>query len=693
MKFAEVIPVSELQALCESFSSLTGAVTAVLDLEGNVLVAAGWHDICTQFHRRHAATALRCRESDTALAGQLQAGERYNVYRCKNGLVDVAVPIIICGEHVGNFFTGQFFFKEPNEADFARQAEEFGFDKARYMRALGKVPVFSEAEVRLMMEFFTRLAQLIGEMGLARANKEEANRELRESRHLLQTIIDTAPIRVFWKDRNLRYLGCNPVFAADAGKCCPDEVVGQDDSQMAWADQAEAYRQDDRAVIDSGVAKLSYDEPITTSDGRTTWIRTAKVPLRNQDNEIIGVLGTYDDITARHQAEEDLRRYKDQLEETVRSRTAELMLVRDAAEAANKAKSTFLAAASHDLRQPLQASLAYLSALSRKVERKDLEDLCDKIRQPLKAMGDILEALLDISDLESGHLQPRLRDFALNDLLVRVVACAEPLARHKGLILSSLPTDLMVHSDPKMLERIVSNFLTNAIRYTDKGVIGVYCVEMGDKICLSVTDTGIGIPAGALATIFDDHVQLGNPARDRRKGLGLGLSIAKRIADTLGHRISVRSELGSGSSFSIELPQAHNAAAPVETETPPPKVAQEHPVVLLIDDDQDVADAVQMMLSSYSIETYMAHSRDAALRMLETGLNPGLVLCDYRLPDVNGIDLIRQVRKVLDTEVPAVLVTGDMGVTEIPADLAKCALLHKPVDIEAFLSVISTLTV
>jgi PAS domain S-box len=692
MKFAEFIPVSELQALCESFSSLTGAVTAVLDLEGQVLVAAGWQDICTQFHRKHASTALRCRESDTALAGQLQTGEQYNVYRCKNGLVDVAVPIIIGGEHVGNFFTGQFFFQEPDHAHFAHQAEEFGFDKARYMRALGKVPVFSEAEVRLMMDFFTRLARLIGEMGLARANKEEANRELRESRHLLQTIIDTAPIRVFWKDRNLRYLGCNPVFAADAGKNSPEEVVGKDDSEMAWADQAEAYRQDDRKVIDSGVAKPSYDEPITTSDGRTTWIRTAKVPLRNQDNEIIGVLGTYDDITARHQAEEELRRHKDQLEETVRSRTAELMLVRDAAEAANMAKSTFLAAASHDLRQPLQASLAYLSALSRKVGSKELEELCDKIRQPLKAMGDILEALLDISDLESGHLQPRLQDFALNDLLARVVACAEPLARHKGLILSCLPTDLMVHSDPKMLERIVSNFLTNAIRYTDKGLIGVYCEEVGDKVCISVSDTGIGIPAGALDTIFEDHVQLGNPARDRRKGLGLGLSIAKRIADTLGHRISVRSELGSGSSFSIELPEAHNATAPIATKKPPPEAVQEHPVVLLIDDDQDVADAVQMMLQCYGVETYMAHSRDAVLGMLESGFNPGLVLCDYRLPDVNGIDLIRQVRQVLNTEVPAVLMTGDMGVTEIPADLAKCALLHKPVDVEAFLSTISTLT-
>jgi CheY-like chemotaxis protein len=284
-----------------------------------------------------------------------------------------------------------------------------------------------------------------------------------------------------------------------------------------------------------------------------------------------------------------------------------------------------------------------------------------------------------------------LQDFALNNLLVRVVACAQQQAQHKGLSLSSLPTDLMVHSDPKMLECIVSNFVTNAIRYTDKGLIGVYCEAAGDKVCISVTDTGIGIPADALAKIFEDHVQLGNPARDRHKGLGLGLSIAKRIADTLGHRISVQSELGSGSSFSIELPQARSAATTIAAAQPAPEREQDYPIVLLIDDDLDVAEAVQMLLQSYGVETYVAHSRDAVLTMLESGLNPGAVLCDYRLPDINGIDLIRQVRKVLNTDVPAVLVTGDMGLNEIPADLVKCALLHKPVDAETFLSVIGKL--
>jgi ligand-binding sensor protein len=144
MNFSELVDIDELKEICESFTQLTGAATAILDLEGNILVATGWHDICTCFHRINPETALRCRESDTVLAGMLKAGEEYNVYKCKNGLVDVAVPILIAGEHVANFFTGQFFFEAPDRNYFIRQAEKFGFDQKPYLEALDRVPVFSE---------------------------------------------------------------------------------------------------------------------------------------------------------------------------------------------------------------------------------------------------------------------------------------------------------------------------------------------------------------------------------------------------------------------------------------------------------------------------------------------------------------------------------------------------------------------
>ena len=168
-KFSELVNLEELRGLCESFTALTGAVIAIVDLEGNILISTGWQEICTRFHRAHPATALRCRESDTALANRLNDGEPYKVYRCKNGLVDVAAPIVIDGKHVANLFTGQFLYEAPDKDYFARQAEEFGFDKATYFEALAKVPVFSDAQVRGMINFFSRLTRLIGDWSASRA--------------------------------------------------------------------------------------------------------------------------------------------------------------------------------------------------------------------------------------------------------------------------------------------------------------------------------------------------------------------------------------------------------------------------------------------------------------------------------------------------------------------------------------------
>jgi diguanylate cyclase (GGDEF)-like protein len=181
LKFSELVDIGELRALCESFTELTGAVTAVLDLDGEVLMSTGWREVCTRFHRVNPLTASRCIESDTVLAGQLRDGEAYNVYRCKNGLVDVAVPIKIAGEHVANFFTGQFFFEAPEREYFIRQAREVGFPEDAYLAAIDKTPVYSAEHVRAMMTFFTRLAQMMGEMGIAKARLKEANTALQVS--------------------------------------------------------------------------------------------------------------------------------------------------------------------------------------------------------------------------------------------------------------------------------------------------------------------------------------------------------------------------------------------------------------------------------------------------------------------------------------------------------------------------------
>ncbi len=198
MKLAELADLKELQKLCESFTAFTNAVTAIIDLDGNIFTSTGWRDICTNFHRVNPHTALRCRESDTVLSEQINNGDTYKVYKCKNGLIDVAVPLIIGNQHVANFFTGQFFFEKPDKDYFICQAEKFGFDKKSYMDALDRVPVYSEEYIFKMMNFLTNLARVIGESEMARkkveAIREQLIIELNNSEKKIKTLSGLLPI-------------------------------------------------------------------------------------------------------------------------------------------------------------------------------------------------------------------------------------------------------------------------------------------------------------------------------------------------------------------------------------------------------------------------------------------------------------------------------------------------------------------
>ncbi|HVI53039.1 MAG TPA: EAL domain-containing protein [Candidatus Sulfotelmatobacter sp.] len=306
MKFTDIVDIKELRAICEDFTTLTGAVTAILDLNGNVLIATGWQDICTQFHRVNPTTAQRCRESDTILAGQLEQGETYNVYKCKNGMVDVAVPIVVDGEHVANFFTGQFFFEPPNVEYFLEQSDRVGFDKDRYIEALKKVPVFSHEQVKSLMQFFSRLVSLIGEMGRARKKYLEINVNLEKERLHLRTLLDTLPEMVWLKDPDGVYLNCNHEFE-QLYNVPESEIIGKTDYDFVDRDLADFFREKDRLAADSGVKCVNEEWVTMLSTGRRVLLETAKMAMYASDGSIIGVLGVSRDITERNQAALDLR--------------------------------------------------------------------------------------------------------------------------------------------------------------------------------------------------------------------------------------------------------------------------------------------------------------------------------------------------------------------------------------------------
>ncbi|MBF0336764.1 MAG: PocR ligand-binding domain-containing protein [Nitrospirae bacterium] len=327
-KLSELFNIEELRGLFESFTRLTGAVTALLDIEGNVLIATGWQPICTGFHRMHPETAMRCRESDTALASMLKSGERYNVYRCKNGLVDVAVPIVIDGIHMGNLLTGQFFFAPPDVQYFARQAEEFGFDGDKYLEALARVPIFTEEYVRGLMDFLLRLAGQICGMGLAR------KQTLGHSERFFAYYMDSIDAYVYMKDRQSTYTFINKktedlfnVTRADL------ERRPYTDFDFFSEQMAQQLIENDRYVMQSGqcieTEEAGAPEGIenTALGAGYRYYLTFKFPLRDEKGNTVGVCGFSYDITGRKEAEESLKdalKEQEALIESIRETTVQL---------------------------------------------------------------------------------------------------------------------------------------------------------------------------------------------------------------------------------------------------------------------------------------------------------------------------------------------------------------------------------
>ena len=349
------------------------------------------------------------------------------------------------------------------------------------------------------------------------------------------------------------------------------------------------------------------------------------------------------------------------------------------AEQANTAKSRFLAAASHDLRQPIHAQGLFLEVLSHTDMTTYQRELLDSARTALEASGEMLNTLLDFSRIEAGVIEPQRQPFRLQPLLNKIENELAPQADAKNLVYRSRETRAVVNSDPLLLEMILRNLVTNAIRYTERGGVLVACRHRGDQAVLEVWDTGIGIAQAHQQDIFREFHQLGNPERDRNKGLGLGLAIANGLAHTLGHHLSLVSTPNHGSVFRITLPLA--SALPVEQPAVTPGKARLLEVsVLVIDDDEAVRAGMRHLLQGWGCECEVAESIEEALLLIRTK-TPGLVISDYRLREQRtGVEAISTLRASLGDNLPALLITGDTAPERLrEAQASGVPLLHKPV--------------
>ena len=493
--------------------------------------------------------------------------------------------------------------------------------------------------------------------------KQAAAQKLSASETNYRTLIHWTPQPIA-VHRGERFLYVNPAAVELFGAKNAQELVGTPVMERVAADYRGLAR----------VRQKHFDEHGTTPRAEQQFLRMDGSVI---DVELQATSIAYDGEPAVHLALHDI---------SARKRgEAELHAAMSLAEDANRAKSRFLAAASHDLRQPTHALGMFVARLGQLEHNTETSHLIERLDTSVQAMRDLLDALLDISRLDAGAVPVHLQAFALSDVFDQLKAELALLAAEKGLSLRVRPCNVWVLSDPVQLHRILLNLLSNALRYTSVGAVLLACrVKQGGRSAsIEVWDTGIGIAPEHQKAIFKEFYQVGNVERDRSKGLGLGLNLVQRTAALLQHKLQMWSQPGVGSRFSVEVPLAPIGAV-IERRSPEraqPLVDLANLVVLVIEDDALVRESLVGLIAAWRAVVVAAEGLSGALSYLEAGLVPDLIISDYRLRDgENGIAALQQLRKRAGRAVPACLISGDTDPALLLAvRQAGLTLLHKPV--------------
>jgi PAS domain S-box-containing protein len=599
--------------------------------------------------------------------------------------------------------------------------------------------------------------------------KNNSLEKLRESKQIIEGIINTISTRVFWKDRNLRYLGCNLATAIDAGFSDPTEMIGKDDYQMGWHERADLYRSDDLQVIESETPKLNIEEELTTAAGETITLLTNKIPLKNLKGEVTGVLGTYLDISDRKKFEEkiirsetryrkiinaspvpmalnddrnritllnpaftetfgytlsdiptlddwwpkaypdpeyrsrvagewekELQRSKQSgepfapLELTLRCKNGsdkiilatasfytadyegehlvilyditdrkrieeELLQAKKKAEESDRLKSAFLANMSHEIRTPMNGILGFAELLKEpRLSGDEQQKYIRIIERSGARMLNIINDIVDISRIEAGQMEVRIKDSDINEQIDYLFTFFKPETERKGLQLSikkDLPSrEAVIRTDREKLFAILTNLIKNAIKFTAEGYVEFGYEKKGEFLEFFVKDSGVGIPGNSRESIFNRFVQAAAKDNTAKEGAGLGLSIAKAYVEMLGGNIWVGENPGKGSVFFFKIPYSADIQPERGIPEPASRADGQNRIagmkLLVVEDDEVSSKLLEAELTDAVRKILYAANGTEALEKYFANPDIDLILMDIRIPDFDGLEVTRKIREV-----------------------------------------------
>ena len=537
--FADLVEVAALQSMMDDFYEVTSIPTAVIDLEGIVIVGSGWQDVCTQFHRKNPETCANCIESDTVLTADIPAGES-KLYQCKNGMWDAAMPVTVDGVHIANVFTGQFFFDDtPIEvAFFSRQAQRFGFDEADYLTAVGNVPRLSRSTVEAGLNFLTKLTSMLSRMGLlALENTRLYEERLADSEKYARGLLEASLDSLVTISREGKISDVNAATEAITG--LPRDVLIGTDFSDYFTDPEQARVGYQKVFSERQVR--DYPLVVKHVDGSVRDVLYNASLYCDDKGATVGVFAAARDVTELNHAQEVLRRTVENLERS------------------NRDLEQFAYVASHDLQEPLRMVSSYTQLLAERYGDQLDQDAKDFIGFAVD--GSIRMQTLINDLLQYARVGTRGQELAPTDTreaLDRALMTMQPRIQETGAVVSvgDLPT---VIADEVQITQLFQNLLGNAIKFAkaeEAPNIAVSASREDDEWIFSVADNGVGIDAKYQDRVFEIFQRL--HSRSEYSGTGIGLAICKRIVERHGGRLWVESEVGSGATFKFSLPVQQN---------------------------------------------------------------------------------------------------------------------------------------